>query len=165
MSLLDGDTFSATMLLVGFEVVVHRDGDNVFAGLAEYEQLITNGRKYEFDKSEGIAYYEPAGVYEFEEALSAVSAFDAMIVFDGAQLTDTGIARFPFEEGFKDTFYEEITEKSGEVKRVFFDEDDVLVGFEMTGMDGVMSKTKFRVSGEIPEGVFDIPEGFEEKKR
>jgi predicted small lipoprotein YifL len=139
------------------EMTVYRSGESMSVRtqgvLGSAFVIITDGVMYSFDEENKTYYETPVGLFDADDVTGQFDIFGEMLgQTQGALITDSGVMEFKGE----DYDFEQITTPEGEVTIVFFDEDGNMVGILQDGVQMVIS-----ISSQVPDGAFDIPDGYE----
>jgi hypothetical protein len=139
-------------------IIVQRRGNSIFSDMMGVHILIIDKRMYDLDISTNTATYLDLTDEEFNKQLDAVTdVTDAFIQVTGSKLVNTGRSAFQGVE----REYEEVEHGKGKQRsRAFFDENGELLGFLMQQIDdGPFIEVSFRLSANIDESLFALPEG------
>jgi hypothetical protein len=167
--LFDGDTFSLEIEITEAglpPIIVQRSGYSFYTDLMGVTTLIIDKALYELDYHEKTGEFLNLSDDEFYKQVEDYSDVTKMFVDLGeAKLLGTGNGEFMGEERFYEEF-EHGDPFNRVVSRAFFNEEDELLGFSMPMVDSSeYAEVVFRVSTEIDEELFVLPEGFEITER
>jgi len=158
LALLETDNYALDMHLI-VDIRLYRQGDNLLFGFVETDVVIIDRKEMEFDHEAKIAYYTEVSNERYEEILEQFDAIrDTMIKLDGARLRGTGRGEFM---NYGVLAYEEIIDANSDIVQIFFSDDGEMVGYAQENENGNINEVKFHISTNIPEGVFEIPDGYE----
>jgi hypothetical protein len=171
VALIDSDKFSYEVVLdlpeedlaglgSSASLKMYRDGDSfTFLLMGNQVVFVVDRKVLEVDHGAQTVYYTEMNELVYENFLNSwidQGLTSTWVKLDGAEMIDSGTAEFMGEE----LFFEEIKDGNDSVIRAFFDDED-LIGLLLENVGGNKSEIPFRVSANIPEGVFDIPEDYE----
>jgi len=160
LSILNEETYTFAVNASGIRLTKHRNGDdNIALDVLGIPMLIRDGNRINFDFSTLKGHSAPATAEDIEEFESMVLEFGDLVNLDTAEFIGTGTAQFMMT--FEYLFYEKFREEDGIIKRVFFNDDDELVGIRSENDAGDTLEVGYSISSEVPGDAFDIPEGFE----
>jgi hypothetical protein len=161
--LLENDVYFLEIVIEDNEddvrLILHKDGDNIYSEIFGADVLILDMVMYELDH-DGKTYekreIDRDALDSFMLYIEGVHL--SVLDLDGAKLVSEGVGEFKGEE----LEYERIEKPNGDLVRVFFNEDDGLVGMLLpTVQDDVWLEVEFRIGAEVSAGYFALPEDYE----
>ena len=165
---LSGEKFAMDVNFIGAKMTMYRDGDTMYVrvdllGAMTGSVIISDGKITIFEEYDGELLENDDLTYTTRELEQAhldkiFELFEwyrtEMMNLGGAIMLENGVS-----DAFRgrELYFERIESGGDDNVFYFFDEDDNIVGTIINE-----TQMKFFVSPTIPEGAFDIPEGYTE---
>ncbi|MCL1831504.1 MAG: hypothetical protein FWG45_01175 [Oscillospiraceae bacterium] len=158
LEILDGDTYTSKPNIDGMlSVEIYRRGNDFsFVFLDIRADMIVDGTYYKLEHGNKEAVYRDATEYDYLEMEGNLDGWGEFIDFYGADFTKSGKMDF---WGEKDVDYEEFKLWDGTVRRAFFNDNGDIIGF-YTIVGEQLSDMPWFISADVPDYMFEIPEGY-----